>query len=401
MHIDWSQPQALADPFPLYDRLRQEDPIHWSDSLGGWILTRYADVLRLYRHPQRYSADRFRQIDARYASRRPDVQAVARVLRDWMVFRDPPDHTRLRRLLHQSFTPRQLERQRPRIETLVRQMLQAIEGEAVDYIGAFAQPLPARVICILLGVPLAKTETVQAWSEALAAYLGGAQTQEDNFSRAHTGLELLLGYFRELLVEKKAHPAEDLISLMCQAAENGRYSEDEVLANCVLLLFAGHETTTSLLGTGLYHLLRHKDAFPWLTVHPEQTAQVVEELLRYDGPVPATTKIARQDENWDGRAIQAGQQLFPFHSAANRDPQVFEDPAVLRLERPNARRNLAFGYGIHFCLGAPLARLEAEIVFRVLGERYRRIVLLEEHPPFRPQLFLRGVERLRLELQPA
>jgi cytochrome P450 len=397
--LDLKSPESVSDPFPAYAWLRDRDPVHWSASLNAWVVTRYADVLGVFDRPLHFSSDRFRKLDARYASRRPEVRAVGDVLGHWLVFRDPPDHTRLRALLQKSFTPRHLERNTEGIQrTLDRLLDRMAERDRPDFIRDVAFPLPALVIAILLGAPTADIEPIKRWSDRLAAYLGGSTDERDNFTEAKAGVEQLADYFRELLGERRARPRDDLMSLMLRAENEGdRLSEDEVLANCVLLLFAGHETTTNLLGNGLHHLMRHPAQIDLLRREPALVPGAVEELLRYDGPVPATVKIATEDVELHGRRIRRGDMVMPFTSSANRDPRHFADPDVLDVRRrPN--RHLAFGFGIHFCLGAPLARLEAKLCFHSLLRRFPRLEPAGEPPHWKPMIFLRGLAELPLSL---
>ncbi len=384
----------VFDPFPAYRWLREHDPVHWSPSMNAWVVTRYADVLEIFNRPARFSSDRFRKVDPRFASERPAVRAVADVLGQWLVFRDPPDHTRLRGLLQRSFTPRHLEKNRDRIQATADALLDEVQDRGeMDFIRDFAFPLPALVIALLLGAPRSDIEPIKAWSDQLAAYLGGAIDEKDNFTEASAGVAKLVDYFRELLREKARQPADDLMSLMRAEYEGDRLSDEEVVSNCVLLLFAGHETTTNLLGNGLFHLLRHEDQLAALRDEPSLTPSAVEEFLRYDGPVPASTKIATEDVEWHGARIRAGEMVLPFMSSANRDPAQFERPDELDLRRsPN--RHVAFGFGIHFCLGAPLARLEADLAFRTLLRRLPGLALAAGAPRFKPWMFLRGVESL-------
>jgi cytochrome P450 len=391
--------QNVQDPFPLFAWLRENDPIHWSASLGGWVVTRHEDVLGVFNRPGEFSSERFRLLSPDHTSDRESVQAVARVLRDWLVFRDPPDHTRLRGLLQKSFTPRQLELNRWGIQKTIDDLLErvAARGE-MDFIRDFAFPLPALVICILLGAPTGDIDAIKRWSDRLAAYLGGSVGGSDNFAEAQGGLSKLVDYFQRLSAERRRTPRDDLMSLMLAAEHEGqRLSADEVVANCILLLFAGHETTTNLLGNGLHHLLRQPEQERRLRAQPEMIGNAVEEFLRYDGPVPATAKVARRDLEWRGAKLQRGERVLPFMSAANRDPAAFADPDTLDVSR-RPGRHLAFGFGIHFCLGAPLARLEAGLAFETL---LRRLPELEALPGrFKPRLFLRGLESLRLRWDP-
>lgn len=395
--LDLKSPPNVQDPFPIYRWLRDHDPVHWSDGFNGWVVTRYDDVLEIFDRTELFSADRFRRVEPRHASRRPEARAVADVLSDWLVFRDPPDHTRLRALLQRSFTPRRLENSRPRIRAIIEGLLDDVvaDGE-MDFVRDFAFPLPALVIALLLGVPSRDIELIKLWSDRLAAYLGGAADGRDNFGEASAGVASLVDYFRRLLGEKISSPGDDLMSLMLRAEHDGeRLSHEEVVSNCVLLLFAGHETTTNLLGNGLFHLLRHPDQMDALVAHPELAPSAVEELLRFDGPVPATMKVVLEDVDWKGASLRRGQLVLPFLSAANRDPRHFDGPDRLDILRtPN--RHLGFAYGIHFCLGAPLARLEARLAFEALLRRLPGLALRDPAPRWKPLIFLRGLESLPL-----
>jgi cytochrome P450 len=397
LDLDLKSRANVYDPFPLYRWLRDHDPVHRSDSLNGWVVTRYADVLEIFNQPLKFSSDRFRKIDDKYASQRPAVKAVGEVLDDWLVFRDPPDHTRLRSLLQKSFTPTQLAKSAARIGATVDALLDlVVEHGQMDFLKEVAFPLPATVIAVLLGAPTEDIELIKEWSDGLAAYLGGSVEGRDNFSEARAGVVQLADYFRSLLRARARNPRDDLMSLMLRAEHAGdRLSYDEVVANCVLLLFAGHETTTNLLGNGLYHLLRHADQAALLKANPALAEGAVEEFLRYDGPVPATIKVATEDSEWHGRAIRRGDMVLPFMSSANRDPRQFPDADRLDIRRaPN--RNLAFAYGIHFCLGAPLARLEGQLTFQKLLRRFPRLRLQSATPRWKPMIFLRGLESLLL-----
>jgi cytochrome P450 len=395
--LDLKSWRNVQDPFPVFAWLRDHDPVHWSESLNSWVVTRYDDVVDVFNRPETFCSDRFRKIDERYASQRPAVRAVAEVLGRWLVFRDPPDHDRLRGLLQSSFTPRQLEATRDRIQRTVDALLDRVVARgAMDFIRELAFPLPAMIIAGLMGAPEADLEPIKTWSDRLASYLGGAVDERDNFEEASVGVGALVDYFHALLRERERRPRDDLMSLMLRAEHEGEHlTHDEVVANCVLLLFAGHETTTNLLGNGLYHLLRHPAQAALLRADPSLLHGAVEELLRYDGPVPATVKIATEDVSWHGRTIRRGDMVVPSMAAANRDPRQFPDPDVLDVRR-QPERHVAFAAGMHFCLGAWLARLEARIVFETLFRRLPHLALTLAEPRWKPMMFLRGLETLPL-----
>jgi cytochrome P450 len=399
--LDFKAWPNVQDPFRLYTWLRDHDPLHWSEGLHAWVVTRYADVVAIFDRPAIFSSDRFRKVDARYASDRPAVRAVAEVLGHWIVFRDPPDHDRLRALVQSSFTPRQLDASRDRIQRTVDALLDRVVARgSMDFIRELAFPLPAIVIAGLLGAPEEDLDVIKAWSDRLAAYLGGAVDERDNFAEASAGLAGLVDYFQTLLRERERRPCEDLMTLLLRAElEGDRLTHDEVVANCILLLFAGHETTTNLLGNGLFHLLQRPAQAALLRAHPSLLHGAVEELLRYDGPVPATIKIATEDVPWHGRTIRRGDMVMPFMAAANRDPRQFPDPDTLDVRRA-PERHLAFAANIHFCLGAWLARLEARLVFDTVFRRLPDLALAGAEPRWKPLLFLRGLEALPLAWSP-
>ena len=306
--LDLKSPAVARDPYPAFAWLRDRDPVHWSESLGAWVVTRYADVLEIWNHPDLFSSDRFRKVGAEFTSQRPEVRAVASVLSEWLVFRDPPDHTRLRGLLQKTFTPRQLANIRPQIQAAIDALIdEALAQREIDFVAQFAFPLPALVIALLLGAPSEDIEAIKRWSDELAAYLGGSLDGRDNFTRARAGVQALVDYFTDLLREKRRDPGEDLIGLMLRAEHEGHtLGSEEIVSNCVLLLFAGHETTTNLLANGLLHLLRHPDCSRSCARDPSWTRRAVEELLRIESPVPATVKIATRDVEFRWRGAARG-----------------------------------------------------------------------------------------------
>ena len=392
--IDLTDSSTQQDPYPAYRWLRDEDPVHWSARLKMWVVTRYDDVAQILQDPVRYSSDRFRRIRVDFAARRPDIEGVAHVLRHWAVYRDPPDHTRLRALLNKAFTPRTVEAMRPRIQHVVDELLDRVAGRGcMDFIADFAFPLPATVIGAMLGVPSVDLPRLKGWSDQIASYIGGAQRGDDNIQNASRGLASVVEYFRALIRRRDASPQDDLVSLMLAAEDRGdMLSEEEVVSNCVLLLFAGHETTTDLLGNGLFHLLRRRRHVP-LRNDPSRIPGAIEEILRYDPPVAGKIKVAAEDVELRGRRIAKDDLVAIMIASANRDPRQFDDPDELVIDRECAR-HLAFGQGIHFCLGAALARLETHIAFATLFRRFGTLRLAAETPSWKPQIFFRGLSAL-------
>lgn len=400
--FDLGNPATNANPFPEFARLRAEDPIHWSPAMKAWIITRHADVKQVALNRQ-ISADRltpFFKSNAEY--QRGSIDSLVRYLNHWMVFRDPPDHTRLRRLFNKAFTPTSVSNLRPSIESIVAHLIDGMEakarrGETVDYIADFAYPLPASVIMDLLGVPRADLDRVKVWSDDIALFIGTAQVAGNKYLRAEAGAKAMSDYFRTLVEHRTAEPRDDMISHLVLARDDrDALTTDEIIGTCILLLFAGHETTTNLIGNGFLYSMRNRDQWERLVADPSLTERAVEEYLRYDGPSGALARVAAADLEMGGKTIRQGQRLFAFMNSANRDPEAFVDPERFDIGRePNA--HLTFGHGIHFCLGAPLARLEAQIATIQLGERLPDIRLSGGDPEWHDSLILRGVKRLPVQ----
>ena len=379
-------PAAHADPHPYYRLMRERDPVHWNGSIRAWFLTRHADVAELLRD-DRFSADR--TLSERYVE---PPSSRARPGKSMLVV-DPPDHTRLRNLVSKVFTPRMVEQLRPRIESITADLVERLaRGREADLIAEFAYPLPVIVIAEMLGVPARDRAQFQEWSAVTVRGLDpfvDAATQEAVFDAR----DALTGYLRGIIAERRQEPAGDLITAMIAARETGDFlSEGELVAMCNLLLVAGHETTVNLIGNGTLALFRNPDQLDRLRREPALIRTAVEELLRWAPPVYWTGRVALDELDLGGRRIAPNQSVIGMLAAANRDPEVFEDPDRLDLGRdPNP--HFAFGRGIHFCLGAPLARLEAQVALPMLLERFPGLRLAGEPEP-RPTLNLRGLARL-------
>jgi len=400
--FDTRAPGIQADPYPAFRRLREEDPAHWSPALKGWVLTRYGDVKLCMTDP-RFSADRISPFrDSLNDEARARIPDLLRDLGYWMVFNDPPLHTRLRGLANQAFTSRAVERLKPRIEALVGELIDDfIEEGETDLIADFAFPLPVMVIAHMLGVPLDDTGQFKRWSDDLATFVGSAQMTPDKRARAQAAVKALEGLFGEIFAARRKNPGEDLISgLIAASDEEGGLSDEQLLATCVLLLFAGHETTMNLIGNGFYHFSRNPDVLARLVADPGLTSSAVEEILRYDGPGLAMTRIPAEPVEMHGRMLEPGQRVFAMVAAANRDPEEFPEPETIDIARKE-NRHLTFGHGIHFCLGAPLARLEARIAYPALARRLMHLEPRGPEPEWVDSLSFRGLRALRLGFTPA
>ena len=382
--------EFVADPYPMYQRLQADDPVHHSP-LGFWVLTRYADVIASLRDPRLIKEPIAAFVAARFGMAVPPGLGLS------MLDRDPPDHTRLRGLVSKAFTPKALERLRPDIQRIVDELLDRVDGHGeMDLIDEFAYPLPVNVICDMLGVPVKDHERFKQWGLDIARGLDAIMLPPDSEvgQRSMAGRRGLAEYFRELIAQRRAAPREDMLSALIAAEEAGdKLNEDELLATCILLLVAGHETTVNLIGKGTLALLRHPAELRRLHDDPGIIGTAVEELLRFDGPVQRTARIPSEDIVIGGRTIPKGEMVMPFLGAADRDPAQFPDPQRLDLTRAD-NRHIAFGMGIHFCLGAPLARMEGQIAINTLLKRLPKLALATDKPEFRQSLTLRGLQTL-------
>ena len=382
-------PEFLDDPYPTYHLLRTEDPVHRSP-LGFWVLTRYDDVVAALRDPRLVKEPIAAFVAARFGAPIPALGLS-------MLDRDPPDHTRLRSLVSKAFTPRVIEKLRPHIQKIVDDLLDRVEGQgSMDLIDQFAYPLPVTVICGMLGVPVADHERFRQWGLDLARSLDTIMLPPDSEvgRRGVASRRALAEYFRGLIAERRAAPRDDLLSGLIAAEEAGdTLTEEELLATSILLLVAGHETTVNLIGNGTLALLRHPEQLRLLRGQPELIVSAVEELLRYDGPVQRTARIPSADVTFGGRTIGKGEMVMPFIGAADRDPAQFPNPDRLDITRGD-NRHIAFGLGIHFCLGAPLARVEGQIAISTLVRRFPNLALATDTPEHRQSLTLRGLKSL-------
>ena len=387
------------NPFPLYARLQDEDPVHWSPSLRAWVLTRYDDVRQMMLSDT-MSPDRLRPFYAQLqGERRELLSEVMRYMSLWMVFRDPPEHTRLRRLVGTVFNLKALESLDGAVTRVVDHLLDALPTDrAFDWAHDVAMRLPAYVIMDMLRIPYAAYPELKSASDELRAFIGGARADGDRYARARDGASRLANFFRALIAERRAAPGDDFVSRMIAARDDeGRLSEDELVATCMLVLFAGHETTTHLLGNAVHALLDHPEQLQRLRDEPTLIDSAVEEFLRYDGPSNAIARVVKVDHEIEGRLLKAGDRVFGFANAGNRDPRAFTDPQGLDIARtPN--RHLTFGFGLHFCMGAPLARLEAKRCIGRLVERFPRIERAAGAPDWIDALAMRGVSTLPVQL---
>lgn len=393
---------VIDNPFPLFARLREEAPVHWSPPLRGWVVTRHADC-KAVSMDRRFSSERMRPFfESLEPEQRRQVDDLESSIGLWAVFLDPPDHTRLRRLLNRGFTSRAINGMHGRIAEIVHEQIDrvAARGEA-DFIADIAYRIPASVIMEMLGAPRSEIENFKAWSDEIGLFVGTSRITDDKYARAERATERMAEAFRDLIRERRVRPREDMLTDLIAAEDAGNVlNEEELIATCILLLFAGHETTGNLLGNGMYHFLHHPEQFARLRAEPALAEQAVEEILRFDGPSGAVVRVAAEDLEFAGQTMKRGERVFAFVNAANRDEAVFEDPERFDITR-GASGQLAFGHGIHFCIGAPLARLEGRIAFPIFAERLRNPRLVGGEPPWIDSVTFRGLSRLPIAFDPA
>ncbi len=390
-------PEFQANPYPYYEMLRTNAPVLYWEAWGMWFLSRYEDNVAALKEA-RLGREILRVLtrDELGLPPEPEASVLPLVLmqREWMLLKDPTDHTRLRMLVHKAFTPRMIERLRERTQVITDGLIdRALADGGMDLIGGFALPLPVTVIAEMLGVPPSDHATFQQWSRNLAGTLELTEAQEV-YQRGSVATVEFSAYIRQLIDQRRRAPQDDLISaLVAVEAEGDQLTEDEMVAMCILLLVAGHETTVNLIGNGMLALLRHPDQWAKLKSDPSLTRSAVEEALRYDSPVQMTARWVMEDFEFAGHTLRTGQQVAILLGAANRDPARFANPGELDITRdPNP--HIAFGNGIHFCLGAPLARMDGGLALATLPGRLPDVRLATDNPPYRDTYVLRGLASL-------
>ncbi len=390
--------EILQDPYPTYARLHEEGPIHYVEVAGKWAvwsIFSHAECSSIAKDP-RLSAKRAKQMLLPLPlSRQPEFSELARMLSLWLIFMDPPEHTRLRKLLNKGFSPAVVEGLRPQVEAIVDQMLQPLQhGSELELMHEFANPMPVRIILEMLGIPQGLRDTFVEWSRAIAVFRGNPNRTVEEARAAQDALIELTEFFRKTVAERRRNKGNDLISLLIDIEEEGEVlTEEELYAQCIALLFAGHETTRNLIGNGMYTLLKHPEKTADLRENPELIRSAVEELLRYESPVQFTARVLKEDIEICGQPIRKGWTVLCMLGAANRDPKQFKDPNQLDLKRLN-NQHLAFSAGLHFCIGAPLARLEAQVAILNLVQRFPEMKLTGPRPEWASTFGFRGLKAL-------
>lgn len=385
-------PAVLANPYPLYHRLRSEDPVHWDPFLHAWVVTRYADVVTVF---QKFSADRTPTPEQLTAMGLEALTPLARVMVKQMLFLDPPAHGRVRGLASKAFTPRRVEALREHIRDITETLLDAVQDKhEMDIIADLAYPLPAIVTAEMLGVPTADWRLLTKWSADFAQVLGNFQHNPEHASQVIKSLAEMTDYFRAAIRENRAKPRDGLINAYLTAEIDGdRFTEEEVVANTIVTMVGGQETTTNLIGNGILTLLRNPLQWERLKTETSLIPAAVEELLRYESPSQHTARLAPEDVMLGGKQIRKRQAVIAVMGAANRDPERFPDPDRLDIDRQN-NRHVAFAWAGHFCFGASLARIEGQTAFEQLLARMPNLALKPGTITWRENLGLRGVVAL-------
>ncbi|MCY3898092.1 MAG: cytochrome P450 [Caldilineaceae bacterium] len=381
--FDLTSRKVRADPYEVYERLRSENPIHRMRLINAWALTGYDDALAILQDHRRFSSGENKLEYAPYRT---------------MLDLDPPDHTRLRSLVSKAFTPRAVAALGPRIQEIVDELLDELAGrDSFDLIGDFAFPLPVIVIAEMLGIPAEDRDKFNVWSNDIALAVEPILSGEE-IVRVERASDEIIEYFEGIIEQRRREPRDDMLSALLAAEEEGdRLSHDELLGTLMLLLVAGNETTRSLIGNGMLALLKNPEQLQRLRDSPDLLDTSIDEMLRYDSPVQFIIRVVMEDVEFKGKQFRAGQKVIILVGAANRDPTVFADPGALDIGREE-KSHISFGRGIHYCLGSPLALLEARVAFANLVERFSSIELVEE-PEFRDQIVLRGVESLWIRVE--
>ncbi len=392
-------PDVLADPYPLYRRLRTEDPVHWDPYLHAWVVSRYADVVNVL---QRFSAARTPPPEQLTTLGLSELNPIAQVLVRQMLFMDAPSHTRLRALAAAAFTPSRAEALRSHIQDIVDGLIDAVLSRGrMDVISDLADVLPATVTAELMGVPVADRDQLKAWSKDFSEMLGNFQHNPGRGALMLKTIEEMTAYFRARLREQERQPREGVIQALMSAEIDGdRLSEEEVIANSIITMTGGQETTTNLIGNGLLSLLRNPGELELLRADPALLPSAVEELLRYESPIQYTTRLAPGDVELGGKPVRRRQAVVVLMGAANRDPEHFPDADRLDIRRRDDR-HLAFGWAAHYCFGAPLARLEGQVAFSTILRRLPNLALEPIPLVWRRNMAFRGLEALPVVWQSA
>jgi cytochrome P450 len=395
---DLTTPEAIDRPYEFFGRLRETDPVYHNEKWGGYIVTRYDDVKRCLEDDEHLSlevqADRLRDTPR-------DIPETENMFPKWIIYLDPPEHTRLRQIMSDAFNPQMIREQRAEAEAITADLIDGIKAEdpdEIELVEDFAYQLPVRIIGRIMGLPEDDLDRVGEWSKDIALTLFHYYGVKDRHQKTERAVREFSDYVRDIVRERRAEPREDLITYLLEAETDGEtLTEDEVVATAVLLLFAGHETTTKLIANGTLELVRHPEQMELLREDPSMAPKAVEEIIRYHGPSKVITRGVVEDFELRDTRIEAGKRLLLSLAAANRDPRQFDDPETFDITR-STPSHLGFGHGIHSCIGAPLARLETRVAFPALVQAFPEMELATEEIEWTHSPLVRGPEELRLKV---
>ena len=388
--VDLTAQGVFDDPHPVFSRLRNECPVYWNASVKGWVLTRYDDVRRALKDSA-LSVEKLEPY-AEQTRQRGQTDKLSVVLKDWMVFKDPPRHDVLRGAMQRAFLARDVPSLAPRIRTRVSELLADLPAAGeMDVVADFAYPLPATVISDLFGLPREEAPNLKAWSDDLGRFVFNSSDADDKYARAGAAIEAMVARFRDLVRDHRRNPRDDFTTLLLR--DGGELTEDEIVHTMTLILFAGHETTTNLIASSVITLAKNPPIQALLRREPGVLDDAVEEFLRYAGPVQTVVRLAREAVEYGDQRIEPGERVFLVLNAANRDPEMFERPDAFDVAR-GRNRHVAFGPGVHFCLGAPLARLEAKLALEGFLERFEHFELVDSTVSYRPEVVVHGPSAL-------
>jgi hypothetical protein len=401
--FDPSDAGQLRDPYPIFERMREDGPVHWSPEISGWLVLGWGETQQMVSTPEVFSANRLTPVvDRLPEATRASAADVLRWLSIWMVFQDPPEHTRVRKHMTSVISPRTVGSLREPVQEITDLLLERVPSdEPFDFYTEFGLKLPGFVVMDLLGVPRDRLDEVKSWSDEMMLFIGSSRKVTDKYGRARHGAQSMAELFRELIAQRRAEPHDDALTRMISHEVAGEtLTDDELIASMMMIANGAQETTAHLLSNSLLALRSHPEDLAELRQDRERLIlTAVEELLRYDAPVLSTARLAVADSELGGRRIAAGDRVFGLLAAANRDPSVFTRSADLDLaRRPN--KHLAFSSGVHFCLGAPLARLEAQIALGEIVTRFPDYEFAEplENIPWTNSMVARGPTRLPIRL---
>lgn len=395
--------EIFYNPHPLYHMLRYSEPVHFSKVLNAWVLTQYEDVIAAFKDPRLSNAMRRTVGTAQLApALREKMEPIDRFLLLWVLNLDDPEHHRLRVLLSKAFTPKTMDAMRPKIEQITNELIDAVRFDGnLECISQLAHPLPVRVIADMFGIPDEERDLLAGWSKHISTFfeIGPAKVEVlENMN--HTVAEMT-EYLRGVVDENRSHPKDNVLGLLIRAEEQTHVlTEDQLLATCIMILFAGHDSTVNLIGSGLLSLLRNPDQMERLMKDPSLISTAVDEFLRYESPVMRHDRVAKEDFVLHGNQIKRGQRIVLGIGAANRDPARYPNPDILDIGRKN-NRHLTFGYGPHGCLGAALACTQAEVALMTALQRLPNLRLGEAPPHWREHFNFRGLRSLNLAFDPA